>query len=187
MNSEKNKNKSDSRTSSSFGILVLCTSLFFDGLLSLKEKMIKANINNNKIFQDYEKIIGWEYMKIFAFCTFIFGISQVLFNIIFNEYFEIIKQVIICRGLIRDLIIYALFDALGQSILYMFLGKYGPLTLCIVTSVRKILSISISIIYFGKNISFHQGLSLVLASTVIFWEVYDKGNKYKNSDGIKRS
>ena len=186
INGEKSS-KSGLRTNSTFGILVLATSLFFDGLLSLKEKMIQTNISNNSIYNGYEKIICWEYMKIFALCTFIFGISQVSFNIAFGNYFEIIKQIIICKELMRDLIIYALFDALGQSILFMFLGLYGPLTLCIVTSVRKILSISISIIYFGKTISFNQSLSLILATSIIFWEVYDKGNKYKNNEGIKTS
>ena len=186
LNGEKSS-KSGLRTNSTFGILVLATSLFFDGLLSLKEKMIQTNISNNSIYNGYEKIICWEYMKIFALCTFIFGISQVSFNIAFGNYFEIIKQIIICKELMRDLIIYALFDALGQSILFMFLGLYGPLTLCIVTSVRKILSISISIIYFGKTISFNQSLSLILATSIIFWEVYDKGNKYKNIEGIKTS
>ena len=186
LNGEKSS-KSGLRTNSTFGILVLATSLFFDGLLSLKEKMIQTNISNNSIYNGYEKIICWEYMKIFALCTFIFGISQVGFNITFGNYFEIIKQIIICKELMRDLIIYALFDALGQSILFMFLGLYGPLTLCIVTSVRKILSISISIIYFGKTISFNQSLSLILATSIIFWEVYDKGNKYKNNEGIKTS
>ena len=186
LNGEKSS-KSGLRTNSTFGILVLATSLFFDGLLSLKEKMIQTNISNNSIYNGYEKIICWEYMKIFALCTFIFGISQVSFNIAFGNYFEIIKQIIICKELMRDLIIYALFDALGQSILFMFLGLYGPLTLCIVTSVRKILSISISIIYFGKTISFNQSLTLILATSIIFWEVYDKGNKYKNNEGIKTS
>ena len=186
LNGEKN-NKSGLRTNSTFGILVLATSLFFDGLLSLKEKMIQTNISNNSIYNGNEKIICWEYMKIFALCTFIFGISQVGFNIAFGNYFEIINQIIVCKELMRDLIIYALFDALGQSILFMFLGLYGPLTLCIVTSVRKILSISISIIYFGKTISFNQSLSLILATSIIFWEVYDKGNKYKNNEGIKTS
>ena len=186
LNGEKSS-KSGLRTNSTFGILVLATSLFFDGLLSLKEKMIQTNISNNSIYNGYEKIICWEYMKIFALCTFIFGISQVGFNIAFGNYFEIIKQIIVCKELMRDLIIYALFDALGQSILFMFLGLYGPLTLCIVTSVRKILSISISIIYFGKTISFNQSLSLILATSIIFWEVYDKGNKYKNNEGIKTS
>ena len=177
LNGEKSS-KSGLRTNSTFGILVLATSLFFDGLLSLKEKMIQTNISNNSIYNGYEKIICWEYMKIFALRTFIFA---------FGNYFEIIKQIIICKELMRDLIIYALFDALGQSILFMFLGLYGPLTLCIVTSVRKILSISISIIYFGKTISFNQSLSLILATSIIFWEVYDKGNKYKNNEGIKTS
>ena len=186
LNRETNS-KSGLKSSSTFGILVLATSLFFDGLLSLKEKMIQTNISNNSIYKGYEKIICWEYMKIFALCTFVFGISQVCFNIAFGNYFEIIKQIIMCKELMRDLIIYALFDALGQSILFMFLGLYGPLTLCIVTSVRKILSISISIIYFGKNISFNQSLSLILATSIIFWEVYDKGNKYKNNEGIKKN
>ena len=180
-----NNNKKNTTSNSTFGILVLSTSLFFDGLLSLKEKMIQSKISNNNMYHGYEKIICWEYMKIFAFCTFIFGIVQVLFQIIFRDYLLVIQEVLLCKGLIRDLIIYASFDALGQSILFMFLGKYGPLTLCIVTSVRKILSISISIIYFGKSISFHQSLSLILATSIIFWEVYDKGNKYKNNDGIK--
>ena len=66
---------------------------------------------------------------------------------------------------------------MGQSILYIFLGKYGPLALSMVTSVRKILSISISILYFGKSISFPQGISLFLATSIIFWEIYEKGNK----------
>ena len=180
-----NNNKKNTTSNSTFGILVLSTSLFFDGLLSLKEKMIQSKISNNNMYHGYEKIICWEYMKIFAFCTFIFGIVQVLFQIIFRDYLLVIQEILLCKGLIRDLIIYASFDALGQSILFMFLGKYGPLTLCIVTSVRKILSISISIIYFGKSISFHQSLSLILATSIIFWEVYDKGNKYKNNDGIK--
>ena len=180
-----NKNKKETSSNSTFGILVLSISLFCDGLLSLKEKMIQNNIHNNNIYNGYEKIISWEYMKIFALCTFFFGISQVLFKIIFDDYLQVIATIVMCRGLIRDLLIYAIFDALGQSILFMFLGKYGPLTLCIVTSVRQILSISISIIYFGKSISFHQSISLLLATSIIFWEVYDKGNKYKNSEEKK--
>ena len=69
---------------------------------------------------------------------------------------------------------------MGQSVLFIFLSKYGPLTVSMVTSVRKILSISISILYFGKTINFPQSMSLFLAGTIIFWEIYDKGNKNKS-------
>ena len=174
------KKKNDaSSSSSSIGIIILLISLFFDGLLSLKEKMVQVNIKNNIEYNGYEQIICWEYMKIFGFCTFLFGFFQIIFKIIFGNYLEILNIVFKSKGLIRDLFCYAVFDALGQSVLFIFLSKYGPLTVSMVTSVRKILSISISIIYFGKSISFPQSISLFLAGTIIFWEIYDKGNSKK--------
>lgn len=186
LNSEKTKSKDSSSSSSSIGIIILTISLFFDGLLSLKEKMIQVNINNNIEFNGYEKIICWEYMKIFGFCTFFFGFFQIIFKIIFGDYIKIIKTVLICKGLIRDLFFYAIFDALGQSVLFIFLSIYGPLTVSMVTSVRKILSISISILYFGKSISFPQGISLCLAGIIIFWEIYDKGNKINSKKIVEK-
>ena len=178
LNSEKkNKSNEPSSQSSSFGIIILLISLFFDGLLSLKEKMVQVNIKNNIEYKGYEKIICWEYMKIFGLCTFFFGFFQIIFKVIFGNYIQILKIVFICKILLRDLFCYAVFDALGQSVLFIFLSKYGPLTVSMVTSVRKILSISISILYFGKSINFLQSISLFLAGIIIFWEVYDKGNK----------
>ena len=177
LSSEKKDKSNDSSSNSFIGIIILLISLFFDGLLSLKENMVKINIKNNIIFNGYEKIICWEYMNIFGLCTFIFGFFQITFKIIFGDYLQILKIVFRCKYLIRDLLCYAVFDALGQSVLFMFLSKYGPLTVSMVTSVRKILSISISILYFGKTINIPQSISLFLAGTIIFWEVYDKGNK----------
>ena len=34
-------------------------------------------------------------------------------------------------------------------------------------------------LYFGKSISFSQSISLFLATSIIFWEIYENGNKYK--------
>lgn len=182
---KKNKSKDSSSSSSTFGIIILLISLFFDGLLSLKEKMVQVNINNNLEYNGYEKIICWEYMKIFGLCTFIFGFSQIFFKLFFGDYITTLKIVFSCKTLLRDLFCYAIFDALGQSVLFIFLSKYGPLTVSMVTSVRKILSISISILYFGKSISFPQSISLFLAGTIIFWEIYDKGNKSKKIEEKK--
>ena len=178
INSEKKNKSNDTSPSSSYlGIIILLISLFFDGLLSLKEKMLQMNIKNNVEYNGYEKIICWEYMKIFGLCTFFFTLFQIIFKIIFADYFEILKIVFSCKILLRDLFFYAIFDALGQSVLFIFLSEYGPLTVSMVTSVRKILTISISILYFGKTINFPQSISLLLAGTIIFMEIYDKGNK----------
>ena len=179
---KKNKNNEDTKTNSSFGIIILLISLFSDGLLSLKENMIKQDIKNDKKYNGYEKVICWEYMQIFSFFTFFFGFWQILKNILFGDYIQIFKIILTNKTLLKDLLSYAVFDVLGQSILFIFLGKYGPLALSMVTSVRKILSISISIIYFGKSISFPQSISLLLATSIIFWEIYDKGNKKKENE-----
>ena len=184
---KKNKSNDSSSSNSSFGIIILLISLFFDGLLSLKEKMVQLNIKNNIEYNGYEKIICWEYMKIFGLCTFLFGFVQIIFKIIFGNYLQILKIVFSCKILLRDLFCYAVFDSLGQSVLFIFLSKFGPLTVSMVTSVRKILSISISILYFGKSINFPQAMSLLLAGTIIFWEIYDKGNKNKNVKNEEKS
>ena len=182
---KKNKNR-DNSTNSSLGIVILLISLFCDGLLSLKEKMIEGNIKNDKKYLGYEKIICWEYMQIFSFFTFFFGFTQIIFNILFGDYIEIFKIIFSNKILLKDLLYYAIFDVFGQSILFIFLGKYGPLALSMVTSVRKILSISISIIYFGKSISFPQSISLFLATSIIFWEIIDKGSKNKPKENEKK-
>ena len=177
LSSNNNKSHNNDQNNSYFGIIVLLISLFSDGLLSLKESMIKTNIISDKKYEGYNNLLSWEYMNIFSFFTFMFSFSQIISNLYFRNYIQIFKIIFTNKILLRDLISYAIFDVMGQSILYIFLGKYGPLALSMVTSVRKILSISISILYFGKSISFPQGISLFLATSIIFWEIYEKGNK----------
>ena len=177
LSSKDKKSNNNDQSNSYFGIAVLLISLFTDGLLSLKENMIKTNIISDKKYEGYNNLLSWEYMNIFSFFTFMFSFSQIISNLYFGNYIQIFKIIFTNKILLRDLLSYAVFDVMGQSILYIFLGKYGPLALSMVTSVRKILSISISILYFGKSISFPQNISLFLATSIIFWEIYEKGNK----------
>ena len=185
LSSANDNQKNKESNSSLFGIVILLVSLFTDGLLSLKESMIKSNINNNKKFEGYNNLLSWYYMNIFSFFTFCFTFAQILFNIFFGNYAQIFKMILGNKNLITDLFSYAVFDVLGQSVLYLFLGKYGPLQLSMVTSVRKILSVSLSILFFGKSISFPQSISLFLALSIIIWEIFEKGSKNKNKSEIK--
>ena len=145
--SKKEKNK-ENYNNNYFGIIILLISLFSDGLLSLKENMIKNNIINDKKYEGYNNLLSWKYMNIFSFFTFSFAFCQIILNLFFGDYIHIFKIIFSNKILLKDLFSYAIFDVLGQSVLYIFLGKFGPLALSMVTSVRKILSISISILYF---------------------------------------
>lgn len=81
--------------------------------------------------------------------------------------------------LIKYLLYYSFFLTVGQAFLYQFLEKYGPLTLSNITSVRKILSIAVSIIVFNKPVSLLKIISLVLGTSVILWEIVEKQAKSK--------
>ena len=156
------------------GIGLLLFSLICDALLGIKEKIIINDIHNNEKFQGYEKVVSWEYMRLFSFISLIFCSTSIINGILFLDYAKIFKFIFASKELLIDLIMHSLLASLGQVIIFISLEKYGPLTLSMITSIRKVLTITLSIIVFGKSMSVIQFISLLMAVTVIFWEVLDK-------------
>ena len=87
-------------------------------------------------------------------------------------------------SLIRDVFMYGIFTSLGQVVIFIFLEKFGPLTLSMITSIRKVITIAVSIILFGKTILPHQFVSLIFAGVVIVWEMVDKKDKGKKDKKV---
>lgn len=172
--------KGDLLTSIFLGYGLLVISLFFDGLMGLKEKIINHEVHHNPEYKEYKKCLSWEYMRLFSFYTILFGVVGVLYQLAFNDLIGTIKVYLSSKELIFDILSYSFLSAVGQIFLFQFLEKYGPLTLSIITGVRKILTIAISIIYFGKAISIIKVVSLILGTTVIGWEVFEKASKGHN-------
>jgi UDP-galactose transporter B1 len=164
------------------GIGLLLFSLICDALLGIKEKIIINDIHNNEKFQGYEKVVSWEYMRLFSFISLIFCSTSIINGILFLDYAKIFKFIFASKELLFDLIMHSLLASLGQVIIFISLEKYGPLTLSMITSIRKVLSITFSIIVFGKSISFIQTISLLMAITVIFMEIFDKQKNKKKKD-----
>ena len=156
------------------GIGLLLFSLICDALLGIKEKIIINDIHNNDKFEGYEKVISWEYMRLFSIISLIFCTISILNGILFLGYGNVFKFIFSSKELLSNLILHSLLASLGQVIIFISLEKYGPLTLSMITSIRKVLSITLSIIVFGKSITFIQTISLLMAITVIFWEIFDK-------------
>ena len=84
--------------------------------------------------------------------------------------------------IITNLISYSISGSMGQIFSFQILEKYGPLTLSIITGVRKILSIGLSIIYFGKVVSIIKIISLCLGTSVICWEIFEERSKPKHQN-----
>ena len=113
-------------------------------------------------------------MKLFSIISMVFCTVSIFNGILFLDYGKIFLFVFSSKELLRDLLLHSLLASLGQVIIFIFLEKYGPLTLSMITSIRKVLTITLSIIVFGKSMSVIQFISLLMAVTVIFWEVLDK-------------
>lgn len=160
-----------------FGYGLLIISLFFDGLMALKEKIINHEVHHNPEYEKYKACLSWDYMNLFTLYSTLFCAAVLIYEAIFKNLGQSIAIYMENKELILNLIIYALMSSLGQVFLFQFLEKYGPLTLSIITGVRKILSIALSIIFFGKVVSFIKVISLLLGTTIIAWEIMEKTSK----------
>lgn len=164
------------------GYLLLVISLFSDGLLSLKEKIINNKIHSNPKLTEYRKILNWMYMFIFSFMTTITTTIVISYSIVFGDFINTLSVYLSSRALVIDITCYSVVISIGQTVFFILLEKYGPLTLSLITSVRKVLTVALSILIFRKPISINQAISLFLAGAVILIEVLDKQDTKKKKE-----
>lgn len=158
-----------------FGYGFLILSLLFDGILALKEKIINHEVHNNPEYAEYKSSLSWGYMSLFSLFSTIFCGFVLLYEFYCYDSFKItLIEYINNREILTNILFYAFMSSIGQVFIFQFLEKWGPLTLSIITGVRKILSIALSIIFFGKAVSFIKIISLLLGTTVISWEISEK-------------
>lgn len=173
-NSAGSENNSEVLRSIIFGYGLLVVSLFFDGLMALKEKIINHETHNNPEYAKYKACLSWEYMNLFSLYSGIFCAIALTYDFFLGNLTQSVLLYFQNKEIICNLASYAFLVSIGQVFLFQFLEKYGPLTLSIITGVRKILSIALSIIFFGKVVSFIKVVSLLLGCTVIAWEICEK-------------
>lgn len=166
-----------------FGYGLLLISLFFDGLMALKEKIVNHEVHHNPEFKENQHTLAWEYMSLFSVYSIVFSAIGLGYELIFSDLYQSILLYMSNSQIVFNLLVYSFTVSLGQMFLFQFLEKYGPLTLSIITGVRKILSIALSIVFFGKIVSALKIVSLILGTTVIAWEVSDKTSKSSHSHG----
>ena len=166
-----------------FGYGLLLISLLFDGLMALKEKIVNHEVHHNPEYKENQKTLAWEYMSLFSIYSIVFSAIGLGYEFVFSDLYQSIVIYLMNSQIVFNLIVYSFTVSLGQMFLFQFLEKYGPLTLSIITGVRKILSIALSIVFFGKVVSVLKIISLILGTTVIAWEVSDKTSKKSSHSG----
>jgi len=156
-------------------------SLLVDGLTAIKETCINNEVHNNKEYTHYKKLLSWEYMDCFSTCSLIFSILGMTYYIVFTDFLDYCGAFLYNSEFLLNMFSVAIFTALGQIFVFQTIEKYGPLTLCIITGVRKLLSIAVSIIYFNKEVGLFKVVALGLGSSIIVWEIIEKTKSGKKS------
>jgi len=134
-------------------------------------------VHNKSELAEFKKLLSWEYMNCFSLWSLIFSIFGLIYSFLLTNFSLEYKIFLFEPNFFLNIILGTLFSSLGQVFIFQILEKYGPLTLSIITGVRKILSIIVSIIYFNKSIGYIKIFSLFLGGSVIVWEILEKSTK----------
>lgn len=153
-----------------YGEILLAISLLMDGLCGGIQDRIRhtsgpppyAMMSKTNTYATIFVIIGAVSVnEVTQFVSFIGRFPHVLYNI----------------GLL------AVVNVIGQSFVYCILTTNGSLSCSFVTTVRKLFSILLSVIFFDHNIEVHQWVGLGVTFGVLFLDtIYsDNGNEKEKS------
>ena len=114
--------------------------------MALKEKIINHEVHHNPEHAKYKNRLSWEYMYLFSIYSIVFCSVVLCYEAATGDLKSAVFLYMSNKELIMNLVFYSITASLGQVFLFQFLEKFGPLTLSIITGVRKILSIALSIV-----------------------------------------
>lgn len=173
-----------------YGFGLLATSLFLDGLTNAKQdKMLKkASPSSGKIDKsNKEKEEKAPQAKTITGSHLMFALNLfiVLWNIVYltifhkQQIFDAINIIQLDNEILLYLFTYCICGALGQCFIFYTLENYGSLVLIMITVTRKMMSMILSIVIFGKTVNITQWVGIIIVFSGIIWEAMDKKNSAK--------
>jgi len=154
---------SNHATNSLLGVVYVLANLLLDGF---------TNATEDVIFKTHQ--ISATHLMFFLNLSQALLMTLYLLNPFEPELSEAITFLTHHPAAFKDLVIFSLAGAVGQTIIFFTLEQYGSITLVTITVTRKLFSILLSVIAFGHNISFVQWISVMLVFTGIILEAYMK-------------
>lgn len=132
-----------------FGILLVLGSLTFDGLLATVQDKLKLNYT----LQTYDMMY---YVNVFSsillFVAFIVSGELMSFRKMFGEESLIFFY----------LLLSGISSAVGQNFIYYTLTQFGPLTVSIMTTVRKFCNVFVLVLYFKHAFTMRLWIYVVI-------------------------
>lgn len=142
------------------GLTMLLGSLSLDSLTSYYAEHIRRNTNLTSL-QIMNYCCKWGFISI---------LPAVLLIDIFAEE-TILNYLIVYPDIIIDIVSFGLASAIGQIFIFWALKISGSLTLSIITTIRKFLTVLMSILWFNHKLNELQWLCMVLVFSGTFMDM----------------
>ena len=156
-NDSNDSNDSDSIQTGHIGFILLLLSLCADGGLSYSQKkMVKATGKKPHVLETMLSMAMWQ--ALFSFIVVVVTWKERGGIEFCMEYPEVI-------GL---LLWPSIIEAVGQMFIYELVIHHGPFFTSLITLVRKIVTIVISVILFGHVITMTQWMSIIMVFSGCF-------------------
>lgn len=158
------KKQDDPGTTGKIGFLLIFMSLCADGGLSLSQKrMVKVRDEKPHVFETMYVMSSWQ-----AFFSF-------LVLIVFREGRGGVEFCMENPEVISLMVWPALIEAVGQSFIYELVIYHGPFFTTVITTLRKFITVILSVVLFGHSISMTQWVAISMVFVGCFIDL--KGSR----------
>ena len=157
---DPNRSSGKKQDSSLYGMSLLSLNLLMDGVI---------NSSQDNIFKTF-KISGITMMFHMNLYSFLLMVAYLLINPFTSELFE---GLLFCQShpaVIYDIALFALTGAIGQCFIFYTLESFGSIMSVTVTVTRKMISIVLSVLWFGHELSLIQWSAVGVVFGAIAWD-----------------
>jgi len=154
--------KSDAdHNNGTFGLLLVCMSLLFDGMLATTQESMKTKYT----ISTYEMMF---YINLYSSIMLLTGV------IVKGEMKPFVDFAILKPEIIFYLIILGVSGAVGSNFIYYTVVEFGPLTCSVVTTSRKFFNVLLSIVLFSHVMTFKLWLSVCCVFMSLFFDIWSQ-------------
>lgn len=146
------------------GMCLLVASLLLDGFY---------NTAQDHMFATDKRITGPHMMCGLNFASGLISLT-ILAAPITSQFAEAVNFIMIHPAVLKDIILFAVCGGLGQLFVFYTLEKYGSVVLVTVTVTRKMVSMVLSVMWFGHKLSKGQWTGVALVFSGIIAESFAK-------------
>lgn len=152
-----------------YGLLFIVLSLICDGITGGFQNRIKSDLTGSQKPKPYD----------FMMYTNIFMMIVALVVAAGTGDFQVgLKYCLDNPMIYNQLIRFAICSAIGQSFIFYTIDNFNPLVCCTITTTRKIISVFVSIVLHGHELSSIGWSGIILASVGILLELHKEMFKH---------